>query len=121
LETLANLEGNPETAMLLQQAITASYYSTAGTSVGNERLERRQERTLGTEEEAVPTQADLFRGIGERLRIGIGKSGKQEGTPLDAIIYYAQRTADLDNFTSACDGTTPVISLVVSSVVTFCS
>jgi len=73
------------------------------------------------EEEAIPTQADLFRGIGERLRIGVGKSGKQEGTPLDAIIYYAQRAADLDNFTSACDGTTPVISLVVSPVVTFCS
>ena len=66
-------------------------------------------------------EADLFRGIGERLRIGIGKSGKQEGTPLDAIIYYAQRTADIDNFASACDGTTPVISLVVSPVVTFCS
>lgn len=73
------------------------------------------------EGEVVPTQADLFRGIGERLRVGIGRGEKQEGTPLDAIIYYAQRTADLDNFTSASVGIIPVISLVVSPVVTFCS
>ena len=29
-----------------------------------------------------PSQSDLFRSIGERLRIGVGRGGKQEGTPL---------------------------------------
>jgi len=36
----------------------------------------------------VLTQADLFRDIGERLRAGIGRTGKQEDTPLEAIIYF---------------------------------
>lgn len=53
-----------------------------------------------TPEVVVPSQADLFRDIGERLHIGIGRSGKQEGTPLDAVIYYVQRTANLDNLSS---------------------
>jgi len=48
---------------------------------------------LGMEEEAIPTQADLFRGIGERLRISVGKSGKQEGTPLEAIVYLMRAAA----------------------------
>jgi len=54
----------------------------------------------------VPTQADIFRDIGERLRVGIGRRGKQEGTPLDAIIYYIQRTANLDNLTSVWNALT---------------
>lgn len=36
----------------------------------------------------ILTQADLFRDIGDRLRVGIGRSGKQEDTPLEAIIYF---------------------------------
>lgn len=51
-------------------------------------------------ETTVPSQSDLFRDIGERLHIGIGRGGKLEGTPLDAIIYYIERTADLDNLNS---------------------
>lgn len=38
--------------------------------------------------DVVLTQADLFRDIGERLRAGIGRTGKQEDTPLEAIIYF---------------------------------
>jgi len=71
------------------------------------------------QETTVPSQSDLFRDIGERLRIGIGRSGKQEGTPLDAIIYYAQRTADFDNLISVWEGTVSVISSVISSVLLF--
>lgn len=62
--------------------------------------EMTPERTAITHDVAVPSQADLFRGIGERLRIGVGRGGKQEGTPLDAVIYYVQATADLDNLSS---------------------
>ena len=43
--------------------------------------------------DVVLTQADLFRDIGERLRVGIGRTGKQEGTPLEAIIYFVRETA----------------------------
>jgi len=42
------------------------------------------------EELTVHSRADLFRDIGDRLRAGIGKSGKQESTPLEAIIYFAR-------------------------------
>ena len=41
----------------------------------------------------VLTQANIFNDIGDRLRVGIGKSGKQEGTPLEAIIYFVRETA----------------------------
>jgi len=44
-------------------------------------------------EVAILSQADLFRDIGECLRVGIGKTGKQEGTPLEAIIYFVRETA----------------------------
>ena len=73
------------------------------TAEGREWLESDGGKETGKKDErketaeTVPTQADLFRDIGERLRIGIGRGGKQEGTPLDAIIYYVQRTADFDN------------------------
>jgi len=46
------------------------------------------------EEITVHSRADLFRGIGERLRVGIGRSGKQEGTPLEAIIYFVRETSE---------------------------
>jgi uncharacterized protein YeeX (DUF496 family) len=44
-------------------------------------------------DETVPSQADIFRDIGERLGIGKGKGEVK----LDPIIYYVQRTANLDN------------------------
>lgn len=46
--------------------------------------------------ETVPSQTDLFRSIGEKLGIGARKGDIR----LDAIAYYVQRTADLDNLTS---------------------
>ena len=36
----------------------------------------------------------------------MGRRGKQEGTPLDAIIYYIQRTANRDNLTSVWNALT---------------
>jgi len=39
--------------------------------------------------ETIPSQADLFRGIGEKLGVG----AKKGEVRLDAIIYYVQRTA----------------------------
>ena len=50
----------------------------------------------------VPSQADLFRGICERLGVGTKKGDIR----LDAIIYYVQRTADLDNLSSVWNALT---------------
>ena len=44
----------------------------------------------------IPLQSDLFRSIGERLGVG----AKKGDIRLDAITYYVQRTADLDNLNS---------------------
>ncbi|MBA7664531.1 hypothetical protein ES703_72592 [subsurface metagenome] len=52
--------------------------------------------------ETVPSQSDLFRSIGERLGIGTKKGDIR----LDAIIYYVQRTANLDNLTSVWNALT---------------
>ena len=52
--------------------------------------------------EAVPSQADLFTGIGERLGVG----GRKGDVKLEAIIYYVQRTADLDNLSSVWNALT---------------
>ena len=49
-----------------------------------------------TEDVAVPSQAALFRGIGEKL--GIGR--KKGEVNLNTIIYFVQETADLDNLLS---------------------
>jgi len=46
-----------------------------------------------TTEVPIPSQTDLFRDIGECLRVGIGRTGKQEDTPLEAIIYFVRETA----------------------------
>jgi len=54
------------------------------------------------EEITVPSQADLFRGIGERLGVGARKGDIR----LDAIIYYVQRTADLDNLSKVWNALT---------------
>ena len=48
------------------------------------------------------TQADLFRSIGEKLGVGSRKGDIR----LDAITYYVQRTADLDNLTSVWNALT---------------
>ena len=42
----------------------------------------------------VLTQANIFNDIGKRLRVGIGRRGKQEGTSLDAIIYFVRETSE---------------------------
>ena len=52
--------------------------------------------------ETVPSQADLFRSIGENLGVG----AKKGGVPLDALIYYLERTADLDNLGSVWNALT---------------
>jgi len=41
----------------------------------------------------LPSEADLFRREGEGLGVGM----KKGNVPLDAIIYYVQRTANLDD------------------------
>jgi len=50
----------------------------------------------------VPSQSDLFRSIGERLGVG----SKKGDIRLDAITYYVQRTADLDNLSSVWNALT---------------
>lgn len=45
---------------------------------------------------------DLFKPIGGRLGVGVEKGG----ISLDALAYYAQRTADLDNRNSAWNALT---------------
>jgi len=52
--------------------------------------------------ETVPSQSDLFRSIGEKLGVGSRKGDIR----LDAITYYVQRTADLDNLTSVWNALT---------------
>ena len=61
-----------------------------------------EETTGETHPETVPSQADLFRGIGERLGVGTKKGDIR----LDAITYYVQRTADLDNLSSVWNALT---------------
>jgi len=109
-ETLADLEGNAETATLLQQAITAQQEPLTKTETlppppatpSAEPPAPPPPAPQGEEhpETVVPSQSDFLRDIGERLNIGRGKGGAKEGTSLDALIYYVQRTADLDNLTS---------------------
>lgn len=60
--------------------------------------ERKDKKTTGT----VPSQSDLFQSVGENL----GLEKKKGGTPLDAIVYYVQRTADLDNLDSVWNALT---------------
>lgn len=53
-----------------------------------------------TTDVGVPNQADVLRYYGEKLHVGIARGGKQEGTPLDAIIFFVQETADLNDLLS---------------------
>ncbi|MBU1066944.1 hypothetical protein KKE60_04120, partial [Patescibacteria group bacterium] len=50
----------------------------------------------------VPSQADLFRSIGENLGVG----AKKGDVRLDAIIYYVQRTTNLDDLSSVWNALT---------------
>lgn len=50
----------------------------------------------------VPSQTDLFRSIGENLGVGAKKSDVR----LDALIYYIQRTANLDDLGSVWNALT---------------
>jgi len=54
--------------------------------------------TAGT----IPSQSDLFRSIGEKLGVG----SKRGDIRLDAVTYYVQRTANLDNLTSVWNAMT---------------
>ena len=46
--------------------------------------------------ETVPSQSDLFKSIGERFGVG----GRKGDVRLDTIIYYVQKTANLDDLVS---------------------
>lgn len=53
----------------------------------------------------VPSQAAILRDLGERL--GISSTPKKgEGAALDAIIYYTERTANMNNLTSVWNSIT---------------
>lgn len=53
----------------------------------------------------VPSQATIFKEIGER--IGVSPTPKKgEGAALDAIIYYVERTADMNNLTQVWNSVT---------------
>ena len=69
-----------------------------------EKGERGGEKGKGREiaTETVPSQSDLFRSIGEKL----GAGAKKGDVRLDAITYYVQRTADLDNLISVWNALT---------------
>jgi len=72
------------------------------TTAGRERIEGSEPKETGRKErekettETIPSQSDLFKSIGEKLGVGSRKGDIR----LDAVTYYVQRTADLDNLTS---------------------
>jgi len=68
-----------------------------------EKGEKEGEKGKGREtSEIIPSQSDLFRSIGEKLGVGLRKGDIR----LDAITYYVQRTADLDNLISTWNALT---------------
>jgi hypothetical protein len=64
-ETLANLEGNPETATLLQQAITAKQAPPTKNEPPPEPQPPATPPTPEEQPETVPSQADLFKAEGK--------------------------------------------------------
>jgi len=78
------------------------------TPEGRERIESGEPKeTEGKEREkeiaeTIPSQSDLFKSIGEKLGVGSRKGEVR----LDAITYYVQRTANLDNLTSVWNAMT---------------
>jgi len=59
---------------------------------------------VGEKLSAIPSSADLFRQIGENLGITI----KKIGIPLDAIVYYVERTADFNDLNSMWNWSKPL-------------
>ncbi|GAI33737.1 unnamed protein product, partial [marine sediment metagenome] len=113
-ETLANLEGNPETATLLQQAITARQEpppqtepppppGTPPVTPPAAAATVTPPATLGEEiTETVPSQADLFKAEGQRIGFGTRKGDIK----LDAVVTYVERVADLDDLSSVWNALT---------------
>ena len=56
-------------------------------AMATEKRERTKERTE-ISPGIIPSQSDIFRAIGERLSVGIGRGGKQEGTPLGCQLLH---------------------------------
>jgi len=74
-----------------------NYVESGGQPKAEPKPEPKPKPTEPTEiSDTVPSQADLFRSIGENLGVG----AKKGDVRLDALIYYIQRTADLDNLNS---------------------
>ena len=65
-------------------------------------LEPTTQADLAEEVLTVPSQSDLFKSIGERLGVGTKKGDIR----LEAITYYVQRTANLDNLSSVWNALT---------------
>jgi len=79
------------------------YVESGGQPKSEPKAEPKPTPTEPTEvSDAVPSQADLFTGIGERLGVG----GRKGDVKLETIIYYVQRTADLDNLSSVWNALT---------------
>ena len=78
------------------------------TPEGRERIESGEPKETERKErekeiaETIPSQSDLFRSIGEKLGVG----SKRGDIRLDAVTYYVQRTANLDNLTSVWNAMT---------------
>ena len=69
---------------------------------GSKELEQEPGKPPGETAGTIPSQSDLFRSIGEKLGVG----SKKGDIRLDAITYYVQRTANLDNLTSVWNALT---------------
>jgi len=57
--------------------------------------EKELEEEKEDEEPAIPSQADIFQSVAEQLSISKQKEAKG-GTPLCAVVYRVQRTAELN-------------------------
>ena len=53
---------------------------------------------------AIPSQADIFQSVAEQLSI----SKQKDRTPLSAVVYRVQRTADLDDLNSLWNSVKPI-------------
>ena len=60
---------------------------------GDKKVDVKESEAGKKEDIAIPSQADIFRSIADQLSI----SKAEDGTPLSAMVYYAQRTTDLDD------------------------
>ena len=55
----------------------------------------------------IPSQADIFRSVAEQLSMSKAKEAK-EGTPLEGIINFVERTADVDDLNSLWNSVKPI-------------